>query len=82
MLEISGFFRSLLDVSMAIRLYRVMDGSGLGCSPPQFWHSMPWGRPATQSRERQRGISEPLGASVSTRARTIATERIADKTVQ
>jgi hypothetical protein len=38
-----------LDVSMAMRLYWVMDGSGLGCSQPQFWHAMPWGRPPQQS---------------------------------
>jgi transposase len=25
-----------------------VDGSGLGCSQPQFWHSMPWGRPPQQ----------------------------------
>src|ERR1700681_910885 len=37
-----------LDVSMPTRLYWVMDGSGLGCSQPQFWHSMPWGRPPQQ----------------------------------
>src|SRR5664279_420539 len=37
-----------LDVSMPMRLYWVMDGSGLGCSQPQFWHSMPWGRPPQQ----------------------------------
>src|SRR6516225_1593624 len=34
-----------LDVSMPTRLYWVMDGSGPGCSQPQFWHAMPWGRP-------------------------------------
>jgi hypothetical protein len=25
-----------------------MDGSGFGCSQPQFWHSIPWGRPPQQ----------------------------------
>jgi hypothetical protein len=33
-----------------MRLYSVMDGSGLGCSQLQFWHTMPWGRPPQQSR--------------------------------
>src|SRR3954471_20434850 len=37
--------KTALDVSMAMRLYWVMDGSGFGCSQPQFWHAMPWGRP-------------------------------------
>src|ERR1700727_2362247 len=37
-----------LDVSMPIRLYWVMDGSGFGYSQSQFWHSMPWGRPPQQ----------------------------------
>jgi hypothetical protein len=27
-----------------------MDGSGLGCSQPQFWHAMPWGRPPQQTK--------------------------------
>src|ERR1019366_129707 len=39
-----------LDVSMPMRLYWVMDGSGLGCLQPQFWHAMPWGRPPQQLR--------------------------------
>jgi hypothetical protein len=27
-----------------------MDGSGFGCSQPQFWHAMPWGRPLQHGR--------------------------------
>ena len=38
----------VLDVSMPMRLCWVMDASGLGCSQPQDWHAMPWGRPHQQ----------------------------------
>jgi hypothetical protein len=40
--------KTALDVSMPMRLYWVMGGSGLGWSQPQFWHAMPWGRPPQQ----------------------------------
>jgi hypothetical protein len=47
---------------MAMRLYCVMDGSGLGCSRPQFWHSMPWGRRPQQSGKFTQ-IYKTVGAS-------------------
>src|ERR1700683_3399072 len=47
--SIQWMVKTDLDVSMAMRLYWVTDGSGLGCSQPQFWHLMPWGRPPQQS---------------------------------
>src|SRR5438093_392014 len=42
--------KTALDVSIATRLYSLMDGSGLGCSQLQFWHTMPWGRPPQHLR--------------------------------
>jgi hypothetical protein len=37
-----------LDVSMPMRLYWVMDGSGFGLVTAPIWHAMPWGRPPQQ----------------------------------
>jgi hypothetical protein len=37
--------KTALDVSIAMRLYWVMDGSRIGDQQLEFWHAMPWGRP-------------------------------------
>src|SRR5579863_7163143 len=44
---------------MAMRLYWVMDGSGLGCLQPQFWHSDAVG-PSTPTVRWMRGLCGQL----------------------
>src|ERR1700676_2361349 len=62
---------------MPMRLYWVMDGSGLGFSQHQFWHTMPWGRPPQQlcdsPRESPVLLANPFPMSdVTERPATIA----------